>query len=66
MGSVREARRKDAYRQMSESCGGHYKIDTEGEQVSGGTVVANPIGNGVIASAQQTHNWYIQFSCVRP
>jgi hypothetical protein len=65
LGSLREARRKNAYKQMAESCNGHYHIDAEGPQVSGGYVTTTPMGNGVISNSGETHAWYIQFSCLK-
>jgi len=52
-------RRDDAYKQMYESCGGSYHIDSEGPRVEGGTVV--PIGDISVVTTSQY--WYIQFSC---
>jgi hypothetical protein len=59
--SVREARRRSAYKRMHDACKGPYRIDREGDQVAGGVVVAGEH----LAVATSTHRWYIQFSCVR-
>lgn len=59
---IREARRADAYKKMQESCGGPYKIDSEGEKVEGGSVVPTTSGGWRSFSS---HHWYIQYSCVR-
>ncbi len=61
IGSVRQARRRSAYKKMHNACNGPYRIDREGDQVDGGVVVAAQ-HVGVLSS---THRWYIQFSCVR-
>lgn len=58
--SVIASRRQDAYKQMSGSCGGSYRIDAEGPQARGGYVV--PAGNMLMMGT--TEYWYIQFSCV--
>lgn len=60
--AVRERRRASAYRQMSEACGGRYRIDAEGPRTEGGVVVALDPATAVSASTQY---WYIQFSCVQ-
>lgn len=61
LGSIREKRREDAYKQMSQSCGGAYRIDAEGPRAEGGYVT--PVGNSAAYSDSQY--WYIQFSCVK-
>jgi hypothetical protein len=58
---VRQKRREDAYKRMSEACGGKYRIDSEGPRVDGGVVL--PVGDAAIAATSEA--WYIQFSCVR-
>ena len=40
--AIREERRKDAYRQMYNSCGGSYKIVAEGPRLEGGSVIFAP------------------------
>jgi hypothetical protein len=59
--SVREARRRNAYKKMHDACNSPYRIDREGDQVEGGVVIAGEH----VAVATSTHTWYIQFSCVR-
>ena len=59
---IRERRRADAYRMMRESCGGDYRIDSEGAQLRDGVVIAEED----MAFTFQSEYWYIQFSCVRP
>jgi hypothetical protein len=54
-------RRDDAYRQMFTACNGAYKIDAEGPQAEGATVV--PLATGGMAFLQSQYS-YIQFSCV--
>ncbi|MGY3172448.1 hypothetical protein ACVWYU_001825 [Pseudomonas sp. TE12234] len=57
---VRKQRREDAYKQMHDACGGRYKIDAEGPNAEGGTVINSGAG-----SFWAQHNyWYIQFSCI--
>src|SRR5437763_15974860 len=60
--SVRQARRRNAYKKMHDACAGRYRIDREGDQVDGGVVV----GGAHVAVLTRSHRWYIQFSCVRP
>lgn len=59
-GFVREKRREHAYKQMHESCGGPYRIVSEGDQVEGGVVVAGEH----VAVSKARHVWYIQYACV--
>jgi len=59
--SVRQARRRNAYKKMHDACAGPYRIDREGDQVDGGVVV----GGAHVAVLTRSHRWYIQFSCVR-
>ncbi len=59
-GFVRKQRREDAYKQMHDACGGGYRIDAEGSNAEGGTIVSS--GSGSVW-AQSTY-WYIQFSCI--
>src|SRR5438105_14234781 len=61
IGSVRQARRRNAYKKMHDACNSPYRIDREGDQVDGGVVV----GGAHSAVGTKTHRWYIQFSCVR-
>lgn len=58
---VRKQRREDAYKQMHDACNGSYKIDAEGSNAEGGSV----INSGGASIWTQTNYWYIQFSCVR-
>ncbi len=53
------SRREDAYKKMSEACGGKYSIVSEGPKSEGayGTVV----GNSVLMSNDEY--WYINFKC---
>jgi hypothetical protein len=57
---VREQRREDAYKQMHQACNGRYRIDAEGPNPEGGTV----INSGASAFIVPSNYWYIQFSCV--
>lgn len=56
---VIKARREDAYKKMYESCGGRYKIVSEGPRAEGGAMV--PVGNTYMFS--QSNYWYISFQC---
>ena len=58
--ALRDKRREDAYKQMSNACGGRYRIDAEGPRTEGGVV--SPVGKS--ASFATSEYWYIQFSCV--
>lgn len=53
------SRREDAYKQMSDACGGRYQIVSEGPQ-SGGTSIM-PMGTGFYAATSEY--WYITFQC---
>lgn len=57
---VREARRRNAYKQMHDACNGDYKILSEGPRSEGGVIV--PVGYGAITDDSQY--LYIQFECV--
>jgi len=61
IGSVRAARRRNAYKKMHDACHGPYRIDTEGDRIDGGVVVTSGHVGGLFSS----HRVYIQFSCVR-
>lgn len=50
---VIKKRRASAYKKMSESCGGAYKITAEGQQVEGGVVVSTTDA-AATASARRT------------
>ncbi|WP_434676243.1 hypothetical protein [Pseudomonas sp. D3-10] len=56
---VRKQRRQDAYKQMHEACKGNYRIDAEGANAEGGSV----INIGTSSFWAQSNYWYIQFSC---
>lgn len=58
---VRKQRREDAYKQMHDACNGQYKIDAEGANAEGGSI----INSGPSSFWMQSNYWYIQFSCVR-
>jgi hypothetical protein len=57
----RRKRRENAYKQMSNACGGAYRIDAEGPRSEGGFVISS----GDAADFSESEYWYIQFSCVR-
>jgi hypothetical protein len=60
---VREHRRRNAYKQMYETCGGYYRIDSEGPESPGYTTIrVTPFG----ASASTEGWWAFQFTCVPP
>ena len=59
--SVISQRREDAYQQMYESCGGKYKIDSEGPRNEGGMAV--PMAGGGTAWMESEY-WFISFSCL--
>ena len=56
---VIKARREDAYKKMYDSCGGRYKIVSEGPQAEGGAML--PVGNAYMFA--QSNYWYISFQC---
>jgi hypothetical protein len=60
---VREHRRRSAYKQMYQTCGGYYRIDSEGPESPGSTTIrVTPFG----VSASTGEWWAIQFTCVPP
>lgn len=59
--SIIRARRGDAYKQMHGACGGDYRIEGEGPQMSGGVLA--PVGRSAVFIPSQY--WFIQFSCVK-
>jgi hypothetical protein len=56
-----KGRRKDAYKEMHDDCGGPYRIDAEGPREEGGLVVKAAPG---VTSFGNWEYWYIQYSCV--
>ena len=65
-----QERKRDAYKQMYNACGGSYEITTENIITDGasGTAVAGPIPGTNLGFAsgtsQQLSTWVIQFRCV--
>lgn len=59
---VIRSRREDAYLQMYNSCTGSYRIDNEGPQAEGGTVIAL---SSSVATWGSYQYWYIQYSCTK-
>jgi len=53
-------RRESAYKQMYETCGGKYKIESEGPRSEGGMAI--PAGNAVMYGDSQY--WYITYKCI--
>ena len=56
--------RDDAATQMSQACGGAYRVDAEGPRVEGQTVVVMPVGAMYVGTAVPYDWWYVQFSCL--
>lgn len=54
-------RKRNAYKQMYDACGGYYRIDAEGPGSEGSRVVDDGLGG---LDVQSREYWYVQFSCV--
>lgn len=58
---VIKSRREDAFKKMHTSCGGEYKITSEGERVDSDGIFV-PVGGGMTGFFQSKY-WYISFEC---
>jgi hypothetical protein len=59
---IRDARRKDADRRMSDACAGNYVVGAEGPRAKNGVV---SLRSDPTKPWGQTEFWYIQYICVR-
>ncbi|WP_408096475.1 hypothetical protein ACJVC5_15655 [Peredibacter sp. HCB2-198] len=59
---VREQRREDAFKEMSEACNGKYKVLEEGERPDNFTLSTyNPAVKSI--DTYKSNYWYISYSC---
>jgi hypothetical protein len=59
--SIKEKKRKDAYRQMFEACNGKYKIISESNKNTGAVFNSNGYGGGYMTTIDKV---YIKFMCI--
>lgn len=62
LSSIRESRREDAFKEMSEACGGKYKILEEGEKPDNFSLTTyNPAVKSI--DTYKSNYWYISYAC---
>ena len=59
---VKEQRREDAFKEMSEACKGKYKVLEEGERPDNFTMSTYNPSIGSVDTFKSTY-WYISYSC---